>query len=350
MAIEDRWFRAERGPDGKRTGAKVPVPNADQRKRWRVRWHGEDKSFDDIPRKKASPDDRPPKEVEIFWAHLITSKPKAKTADVLVGDLLDRWLATKKGLSARGYRACLDASAHVRREWGGHVAGDITREQVQVWIAGLDWSASMKHKLLQALSGAFALTDLPNPVTGVKTPKEKRREARWLTPDELEKLAVECQGYEVLVRVLGTTGLRIGEACALNVGDVDKKRGRLRVRESKSGRGRDVPIPAKLLAQLDLKRPKSEPLFTSRDGTRVLKDNFRARHFVPAAKRAGFEGLRIHDLRHAAASLAISVGADVKSVQNMLGHADANMTLNVYTERWDKGLDEVARRMDELLI
>jgi integrase len=268
---------------------------------------------------------------------------------VLVGELIDRWLATKRGLSPRGYRACLDASGHVRKEWGNRVAASITREEVQVWIAGLDWSPSMKHKLLQCLSGALALTTLPNPCVGVKTAKEKRREARWLTGEDLAKLAASCPGYEALIWTLGTTGLRIGEACALNVGDVDKRRGRLRVTRSKSGQGRDVPIPAKVLAMLDLSRPKSEPLFTARNGHRVLKDNFRARHFTPAAKRAGFPGLRIHDLRHAAASLAIASGAVPTDVATMLGHADPSITLRIYAERWDKGLDAVATKMDDLI-
>lgn len=340
MAISDTWF--------KRDG--TPSANYNDRNRWRIRYHGQSQSFPDQNRKGApSPDDKPPRAVEAAWARMLTASRK-QSEDVLVGDLIDRWLATKKGLSPRGYRACLDASAHVRQEWGGQLADEITREQVQVWIAGLEWSPSMKHKLLQCLSGALELTGQPNPCHGVKTTREKRREARWLTGEDLGKLATVCTGYEALIWTLGTTGLRIGEACALNVGDVDKKRGRLRVTSSKSGRGRDVPVPSRVLSMLDLDRPRSEPLFTARNGHRVLKDNFRARYFTPAAKTAGFPELRIHDLRHAAASLAIASGADVKAVQNMLGHADANMTLNTYAERWDKGLDEVAKRMDALLV
>jgi integrase len=123
---------------------------------------------------------------------------------------------------------------------------------------------------------------------------------------------------------------------------------RLRVRESKNGQGRDVGIPPKVLAMLDLSRPKSAPLFTSGNGHRVLKDNFRARHFKPAAARAGFPNLRIHDLRHAMASLAISLGADVTDVAHQLGN-DKAVTLGVYTERWDPGVDEVAKRMDDLV-
>jgi integrase len=49
-----------------------------------------------------------------------------------------------------------------------------------------------------------------------------------------------------------------------------------------------------------------------------------------------------HDLRHTAASLAVSAGANVKAVQRMLGHASAAMTLDVYADLFDDDLDAVA--------
>lgn len=65
-------------------------------------------------------------------------------------------------------------------------------------------------------------------------------------------------------------------------------------------------------------------------------------------KAAGLaaEGLTPHKLRHTAASLAIAAGADVKVVQQMLGHADASMTLNVYGHLFPDRLDEVADVLD----
>jgi integrase len=53
-----------------------------------------------------------------------------------------------------------------------------------------------------------------------------------------------------------------------------------------------------------------------------------------------------HDLRHTAASLAISAGANVKAVQRMLGHAKASMTLDVYADLFDDDLDSVADCLD----
>jgi integrase len=58
-------------------------------------------------------------------------------------------------------------------------------------------------------------------------------------------------------------------------------------------------------------------------------------------------GLRIHDLRHTAASLAISCGANVKAIQRMLGHKRASMTLDVYGDLYTEDLEALADRLDE---
>jgi integrase len=58
--------------------------------------------------------------------------------------------------------------------------------------------------------------------------------------------------------------------------------------------------------------------------------------------RSGVPRLTPHDLRHTAASLAISAGANVKAVQRMLGHASAAMTLDTYADLFDEDLDAVA--------
>ena len=56
--------------------------------------------------------------------------------------------------------------------------------------------------------------------------------------------------------------------------------------------------------------------------------------------------MTVHDLRHTAASLAVSAGANVKAVQRMLGHASAAMTLDVYADLFDDDLDAVAQALD----
>jgi hypothetical protein len=66
------------------------------------------------------------------------------------------------------------------------------------------------------------------------------------------------------------------------------------------------------------------------EGGYLHLENFRKRVWLPAVETAGVAPLRLHDLRHTCASLAIAAGADVKVLQRMLGHASAALTLDRY--------------------
>ncbi|KQB87066.1 Transposase from transposon Tn916 [Corynebacterium lowii] len=83
--------------------------------------------------------------------------------------------------------------------------------------------------------------------------------------------------------------------------------------------------------------------------------NFHKRVYVPAKASAAqrlegtFPAVTLHDLRHTAASLAVRSGANVKVVQNMLGHASAAVTLNTYSDLFPDDLDRVAEAMNRLL-
>ena len=72
--------------------------------------------------------------------------------------------------------------------------------------------------------------------------------------------------------------------------------------------------------------------------------------FQYAVGRSGLPRLTPHDLRHTAASLAVSAGVNVKAVQRMLGHASATMTLDTYADLFDDDLDAVAERLDVALM
>ena len=71
-------------------------------------------------------------------------------------------------------------------------------------------------------------------------------------------------------------------------------------------------------------------VFTAPGGGVLRNTNFRPQFFDRAARAAGLEGLTPHELRDTTASLAVAAGANVNSVQQMLGHASAAMTLAVY--------------------
>lgn len=95
----------------------------------------------------------------------------------------------------------------------------------------------------------------------------------------------------------------------------------------------------------------NDALFTSWQGQPLRNNNFRHRVFDPTlkavrAEHPGFPIITPHDLRHTAASLAVSAGANVKAVQRMLGHASAAMTLDVYADLFDEDLSAVSDALD----
>ena len=98
------------------------------------------------------------------------------------------------------------------------------------------------------------------------------------------------------------------------------------------------------VAELIEDRGPAEWLFTAPYGGALNLPNWHRRDFNPAVVRARLKerDLTPHSLRHTAASLAIAAGADVKVVQNMLGHKDATMTLKTYAGLFPDRLDEVA--------
>lgn len=177
----------------------------------------------------------------------------------------------------------------------------------------------------------------------VQAPRAARAEMRFLSPSEVHTLADEVHPrYRALVLLLGFCGLRIGEATALSVTDLDLLRGQVRIRRSfaevrgelhlgrpKTRAGtRSVALPAFVREALSehLSEKHGAPhafLFTAPEGGPVRRSLFRTRVSNPAVRRAGIADPlpRVHDLRHSAAAIAIQAGAHPKLIQDMLGHA-----------------------------
>lgn len=87
---------------------------------------------------------------------------------------------------------------------------------------------------------------------------------------------------------------------------------------------------------------------TATRGGPLRASNFRRNVWVPAVEAAGIDpGLRMHDLRHTAASLMISSGASIKAIQRQLEHASAAMTLDLYGHLYDDDLEALADALDE---
>jgi len=120
----------------------------------------------------------------------------------------------------------------------------------------------------------------------------------------------------------------------------------------KTNRTRTVPFPPSLAPQIEERCQGKGPddvVFTAPEGGTLRLGNWRRRVFDPACQAAGLVGVTPHDLRHTAASLAIASGANVKAVQQMLGHASAAMTLDVYAGLFGDDLDAVALALDGLV-
>jgi integrase len=111
-----------------------------------------------------------------------------------------------------------------------------------------------------------------------------------------------------------------------------------------------VPVPRFLAYQLGEHVVELDPkalVFTTASDASLRSSNLQQRVWLPAMKSCGLDGLRVHDLRHTAASLAVKSGANPEVVQQMLGHASAAMTLDVYAGLISADLDDVADRLDE---
>ena len=116
---------------------------------------------------------------------------------------------------------------------------------------------------------------------------------------------------------------------------------------------RDVPVPEQVMDAIieSIKGRHGEDLvFTDPDGERIREQVASKRPkragaqqwYGNALRDAGLPELTCHDLRHTAASIAVSAGANVKALQRMLGHKSAAMTLDRYADLFDTDLDEVA--------
>lgn len=318
-----------------------------------------------------------------YLSQIVTSKLHGNYVDpargkITAGPMADKWLETQGHLKQSTYaRYAGIVEKWIKPRWGTTPLVKITHEDVAAWISSIRLSAASVQYVHRVFSLILELAVRGgrisrNPAHGIRLPKNTKTEKRFLTAEEVFRLADAAAEYPIpevggqyrtLVLVLAFCGLRWGEVAGLKVGRVNLLKRRLLVAETvsevgghlvwgtpKNHQARSVPIPGFLVDLLMSETSDKAPddlVFTTWHGRPLRNLNFRRDVFDKAAEDAGLAGLTPHELRHTAASLAVSAGANVKAVQRMLGHASAAMTLDVYSGLFDDDLDRVAARLDQ---
>ncbi|MBU0618218.1 MAG: tyrosine recombinase XerC [Planctomycetes bacterium] len=186
-----------------------------------------------------------------------------------------------------------------------------------------------------------------NPVAPIRTPKQEKRLPKFLDIEQIEKLFSNCNTTTLLgardraiLEMLYSTGIRVSELVALNIADIDLGSSVIRVR-GKGKKERVIPIgPGAVKAvihYLDLRRSSlqtakhdRDALFINKHGQRLSTRSVR-RKLDKYLLEAGLDlSVSPHTLRHSFATHMLQRGADLRSVQEMLGHQSLSTT-QIYT-------------------
>ena len=292
---------------------------------------------------------------------------------ISVGRLAATWLEGKRGAVKPKYWGNLESSwrVHVEPKWARRQVGTIRYSEVQAWVSTLSETSSPTtvRRAYDVLNGVckLAVKDgvmRKNPCSGVQLPRKTHKARTYLTVGQLLSLADAAGDRRAVILTLGFCGLRFGELRALRVEDVDVERSRLLVRHSvvrvngvyveglpKTHERREVPVAPSvmnvILGECVGKQPGDLLFPGNAHGKWLGEQSARGKGwYARAIAAAGVPALTLHDLRHTAASIAISSGANVKAVQRMLGHKTASMTLDTYADLFDTDLDTVAMDID----
>jgi site-specific recombinase XerD len=277
---------------------------------------------------------------------------------------VDRYLlfltARRSPRTVDAYRRDLAALGAFR---GGTVA-EATTEDLEAWVAEMRAAGLAASTIARRTSAArsyfrhLGLVGIreDNPASALSLPKRGRRLPRALSPGETERLIDAAVGSapralrdRALVELLYGAGLRVSEAVGLEKGSVDLEERVVRVL-GKGGKERLVPLgrPAaeSVRRYLALGRPhldrryRPELFLNARGGPLTRAGAFLILRRL--AEKAGLEPGRVHPhlLRHSFATHLLEGGADLRSVQEMLGHADLGTTER-YTHVSDRRRREV---------
>jgi integrase/recombinase XerD len=276
-------------------------------------------------------------------------------ADPAVAGFLALLAARRAPRTVDAYRRDLaDLAAHL-----GRPPGDAGAEEIESWLANLrargQAPSSVARRAAAARTFYRHLVALglraDNPAAEVDLPRRRDRLPRSLSLGEVERLIEAANGTtprsirdRALIELLYGAGLRVSEAVGLERGDVDLESRAVRC-IGKGDKERVVPLGSQAVEALRRYLARGRPYLDRRHRPELFLNAqggplTRAGAFLIIRKLAGKAGLdpeRVHPhlLRHSFATHLLEGGADLRSVQEMLGHADLGTT-EIYTHVSDR--------------
>ncbi|MDX9788661.1 MAG: tyrosine-type recombinase/integrase [Desulfobacterales bacterium] len=241
-----------------------------------------------------------------------------------------------------------------KREDGMNV---VTLRKVLVTL-GQIFKYAFRHKYV-AVNPMLALE-------AVTAPSTTKPEMVVLKPEQIRSLldATTSQKYKMLFRLAVFSGCRQGELLGLKWPDVLWESNQIAVnRTFNNGRFYDPKTAGSRRrvdlgpdTMLELKRwqiacppNEMELVFPNDAGNPINHNNMVNRAFIPALKAAGLPVIRFHALRHTYASLKIRQGANIKYIQEQMGHSKPTITLNVYAHLFDASNAESAQGLEKII-
>lgn len=212
--------------------------------------------------------------------------------------------------------------------------------------------AALRFFYLKTLKRPYLHEDLP-------WPKRPRKLPQILSPEEVAKLIDSASNlfHRAMLMTLYSTGVRRAEMCRLQVSDIDSRRMIVHIRKGKGGHDRDVPLSEKLLETLRVYWRWMKPRRYLFPGTvQNRRADVPLTTKVPwqacrqAAKRAGITTrIAPHTLRHCFATHLLEAGADLRTIQVLLGHSKIEHT-TIYLHLSRRHLTAVANPLDTLSV
>jgi site-specific recombinase XerD len=238
---------------------------------------------------------------------------------------------------SKGTQTDYIATAKLLAEFAGKPITEITRDELREFVdkrAERGRSASRLYGQLLALRFLYKRTlGRPEMVSFIKLPRRHSPLPQVLSVDEVNALlrAIREPRYQAIAMVMYGAGLRVSEALALEVRDIDGARGVIHVRHGKGDKAREAKLSPALHEWLRQywarERPPAPFLFASRKtGKRPTKATV-AKALALAAKDAWIKKpVRPHVLRHSFATHLLDEGVDIHVVRELLGHESIRST------------------------